>query len=291
MAKYISLADTAKLVRKSLKEQFPGTKFSVRSNRYGTIRVEWIDGPSETRVSNLVKKFEGATFDSMVDLKSYVTREFEGEEVQFGADYVCPVRHLSRAFCEAIVSQFCAQFGIPLLPVEGTEHAYVDTRSLNYSMERWLQELLRTTDAKDMHRAYAAEEEREEQRRAEAPERERRRQEQEKKQEAERKRREEEARRYQEELRRRQEQAAKEEKEREERARKAEQERQKQARQRTQKIHTREQALAYLGLSFSADRAAIVKAFREKVKQAADGKGGYRGDMDLLVKAKEKALQ
>ncbi|WP_338423309.1 LPD29 domain-containing protein, partial [Xylella fastidiosa] len=46
--KYLTCAETAKLVRKALKESFPDIKFSVKSSNYSggaSIRVSWIDGP------------------------------------------------------------------------------------------------------------------------------------------------------------------------------------------------------------------------------------------------------
>lgn len=49
-------------------------------------------------------------------------------------------------------------------------------------------------------------------------------------------------------------------------------------------------ALGSLGLSRGATEDEIKRAFREKVKAMSDGKGGYVGDMDDLVQAKEKAL-
>jgi hypothetical protein len=49
--------------------------------------------------------------------------------------------------------------------------------------------------------------------------------------------------------------------------------------------------LGLLGISAIENREQIMKAFRDRVKAMADGKGGYNGDMDLLVQAKERALQ
>lgn len=49
--------------------------------------------------------------------------------------------------------------------------------------------------------------------------------------------------------------------------------------------------LGLLGISAIENREQIMKAFRNRVKEMADGKGGYNGDMDLLVQAKERALQ
>jgi hypothetical protein len=45
-----------------------------------------------------------------------------------------------------------------------------------------------------------------------------------------------------------------------------------------------------LGVSSTASASQIMAAFRAKVKAASDGKGGFTGDMDKLVQAKEQAL-
>jgi hypothetical protein len=46
-----------------------------------------------------------------------------------------------------------------------------------------------------------------------------------------------------------------------------------------------------LGVPSTATVTQIKAAFRAKVKAASDGKGGFHGDMDKLVQAKEQALQ
>jgi hypothetical protein len=281
MSRYIPVAEVAKLVRKALKENFAGIKFSVRSSSYSggaSIDVRWLDGPCEPDVTKVVKQFQGATFDSSIDLTSYITHELDGEEVRFGSDYVMTHRDMSRAFVEAIAQQFCVHHGISMLEVKGDEKsAWVNTRSLDYHMDRWLSELLCNTDAKDMHHAYASQDERtqreEETWQRHAADRERKAREQAEK-------------------------VAREWAEHEERQRKAreEQERQRQEQERARvrrqvSIATRAQALVYLGVSGTVNRTTILQAFRDRVKRASDGKGGYTEDMDLLVKAKEKALQ
>jgi transcriptional regulator with XRE-family HTH domain len=52
-----------------------------------------------------------------------------------------------------------------------------------------------------------------------------------------------------------------------------------------------QEVFARLGVSANASEAEIMKAFRDKVKLASDGKGGYQGDMDKLVQDKEQALK
>lgn len=96
--KYLSCAETAKLMRGELKKTFPGQKFSVRSSVYSggaSIDVSWTDGPSANTVDKVVKKFAGATFDGMTDMKSYHDTEYAGETVSMGADFVFTRRSLS----------------------------------------------------------------------------------------------------------------------------------------------------------------------------------------------------
>lgn len=94
-ARYISIPDTAKLIRAALKEAFKGVKFGVTSNQYsggGTVSVTWIDGPCEALVETITKKFQGSYFDSGIDFKGSVGHMMRGEPVRFMADSV----HLNR---------------------------------------------------------------------------------------------------------------------------------------------------------------------------------------------------
>ena len=94
--RHLTCAETAKLLRAQLKRDFPGTKFSVRSDTYSggaSIRVRYTDGPKKAAVDKVAQLYAGATFDGMIDLKSYHTswlRDEDGEpqEVHFGADFV-----------------------------------------------------------------------------------------------------------------------------------------------------------------------------------------------------------
>jgi hypothetical protein len=100
-----SCAETAKLLRASLKATFPGVKFSVRSSTYSggaSINVRWTDGPRTFEVKAVTDRYEGATFDGMIDLKSYkddVLIAFDGEDtprlVSFGADFIFEDRDYS----------------------------------------------------------------------------------------------------------------------------------------------------------------------------------------------------
>ncbi len=68
---YLSVAETAKLVRKALAKAFPGVKFSVRSESYSggcSVNVRWTDGPLTREVETVAKMFEGKRFDGMIDM-------------------------------------------------------------------------------------------------------------------------------------------------------------------------------------------------------------------------------
>lgn len=70
--RYLSAAETAKLVRLALKREFPGVKFSVRSKTYSggaSIDVSWVDGPTSSEVDRVIGVYAGGDFDGMIDLK------------------------------------------------------------------------------------------------------------------------------------------------------------------------------------------------------------------------------
>ena len=70
-SEYISVTDTAKLIRQQVRKNFPGTKFSVRSDSYAggaSIRVSWTDGPSESAVKAITGGYTGGRFDGMIDM-------------------------------------------------------------------------------------------------------------------------------------------------------------------------------------------------------------------------------
>lgn len=137
-AKYISCAETAKLVRKALKESFPNFKFGVKSKRYSggaSITIYWTDGPTQKEVQEVTDCFAGASFDGMIDLKSHHTSELNGERVSFGADYVFTSRSYSARFLRDRVIEAAFQFGhdietLPRVVVDGGLDAYVETTSI-----------------------------------------------------------------------------------------------------------------------------------------------------------------
>lgn len=159
MSEYLSVAETAKLVRKALRREFPGAKFSVRSSSYSmgaSISVSWTDGPAYDAVELILSKYEGSGFDGMIDLKyniyswllpdgSAVPGESSGTEgsrgvvpafknpkpdpdaklVSFGADYVNGYREYSAAGEAAVREVFVGKYG--RVPTDD----YGDRRSLS----------------------------------------------------------------------------------------------------------------------------------------------------------------
>ncbi len=114
---YLSVAETAKEVRIALKAVFPTVKFSVRSSVYsggGSIDVRWTDGPTTKRVEAITKRFEGSSFDGMIDLKSYHDTEYQGRQVHFGANYVFANRSYSLAMVQAALEAIGKRYGSPL---------------------------------------------------------------------------------------------------------------------------------------------------------------------------------
>ena len=293
MTHYIPVTEVAKLVRAALKEHFPGIKFSVQSSSYAggaSIRVEWTDGPTEAMVDHILTSFEGASFDSMTDSMYYHSSTLDGKSVRYGADFVTPHRKMSSAFAERGVREFCKEWNISMIRIDGTEEeAYVDTRQFGISqdgisMAHYLGEALRNTNAykkpdqtskRRTASNHAPTKANEAARKAEQERKEAERQAQE------------EARRKEEEAQRRREQEARERSERE-RQRQYEQARVR----RKETFHSRADALRYLGLAeYVTDSTIIKKAFTNAVKAAADGRGSYTCHMDLLVQAKKRALQ
>lgn len=127
--RYYSASETAKIIRSILKEQFPGVKFSVRSETFAggdAVRVGWMDGPPEKMVDKAIGWLKGSTFDGMIDLKTSRYVEYEGQRASF-ADYITLSRRYSAAFlawASVVVAERC---GLPPLEVteEGEFGAYL----------------------------------------------------------------------------------------------------------------------------------------------------------------------
>lgn len=101
MSKYYSTTETAQLIRRALRESFPGVKFSVRSDKYAggsSIRVSWTDGPTQHSVDAIASGFSGSGFDGMQDLKYFKDNTLNGETVRFVVDFIFCRRDTSTEF-------------------------------------------------------------------------------------------------------------------------------------------------------------------------------------------------
>ena len=117
--KYISAVNTAKLIRKALKESFPSVKFSVRTSTYSggaSVRVAWTDGPTEKQVSRVAGVFEGATFDGMQDLKEYRRLAMDSQLVHFSADFVFCNRSYSVGLVTRGIIAVAMRYGTHSIP-------------------------------------------------------------------------------------------------------------------------------------------------------------------------------
>lgn len=135
--KSISLTDTAKLIRETLKVEFPDVKFSVRSKSYSggsSIDIRWTDGPTSKQVATFTGMFEGASFDGMIDLKSYrsITNE-DGEEIHYSVDFIFEHRECSRELTME-VAKIAAHFYGMEVPVMN-EHGWFDYGTAPYPVE------------------------------------------------------------------------------------------------------------------------------------------------------------
>lgn len=115
MTDYISITETNKLIRKVLKESFPGVKFSVRGKSYaggGSTNIAWTDEPNAKQVESLISVFEGSYFDGMIDYKGSRYAWLDGCEVSFGADFIFYNRDESVTLEIRIISRIANKYDI-----------------------------------------------------------------------------------------------------------------------------------------------------------------------------------
>ena len=115
MTIYICATDTAKLVRKALKENFPGTKFSVRTTKYAggaSLDVNWTGGPTTPKVDAVVKGFEGTEPDASGDFSDPVIHEKDGQRIQYGSRHILTMRMITQVTYDAIRAEVLASMAM-----------------------------------------------------------------------------------------------------------------------------------------------------------------------------------
>jgi hypothetical protein len=72
--RYLTLAESNKLLRKCLAAAFPGIKFSIRGDSFSggsSTSVRWTDGPTEKAVAEIANGFGYKGFDGMIDMSYF----------------------------------------------------------------------------------------------------------------------------------------------------------------------------------------------------------------------------
>lgn len=112
---YVGAADTAKLVRPVLKQQFPGIKFSVKSSEYSmgsSVTMAWADGPTEKQVRAALDKYDSSYMEIESDYHgSTVRRGDDGKHYNY-LPLLMYSRGTSPAAALAIATQVLANHGI-----------------------------------------------------------------------------------------------------------------------------------------------------------------------------------
>jgi len=98
--------DVAVFVREILKEEFPGTKFSVRTKTYSggsSINVSWLDGPCQRDVDEKIKHLQSVSHMDITDLvHHHPYLEYKGERFRGGPSYIFATRRYTRDFLERV---------------------------------------------------------------------------------------------------------------------------------------------------------------------------------------------
>jgi len=101
----------AQNIRAELKAAFPGIRFSVRKESWGSIRISWTDGPTESSVNEIAKKYQGGSFNGMDDIYEYAVSPWA--TVFGGSKYVFTSRdHSAEHIGRAIEALFASHGGL-----------------------------------------------------------------------------------------------------------------------------------------------------------------------------------
>lgn len=126
--KRYSTTETAKEIRAALAKAFPAVLFSVRSKKYSggsSIRISWQDGPRTEQVEEISKRFAGAGFDGMQDLKYFLpASDYKGEHAEFSVDFVFTSRSISFEAMRAAALRVAQECDLPLAIVSFCEHGH-----------------------------------------------------------------------------------------------------------------------------------------------------------------------
>ncbi|HSH50428.1 MAG TPA: LPD29 domain-containing protein [Bacteroidales bacterium] len=104
-------AQCAAAIRKELKKEFTGVKFSVISDSFAggnSVDISWTDGPTTKMVEKITKKYQYGHFDGMVDMYEYSNRREDIPQ----AKYVHTSRDISEKTKQEILEIIRKKYGI-----------------------------------------------------------------------------------------------------------------------------------------------------------------------------------
>jgi hypothetical protein len=145
----------ARNIRTMLKAAFPGQKFSVTSD-YNSVRVRWVDGPTDAAVTAIIGRFDIGRADYNTDY--FYTESSAWSELFGGVQYLFTERDESPELVACVLSAFNAKYC--------TQATAEDWRKqsgpFDYSQRdadayrRWFREMLNETDATPAKKTRAA---------------------------------------------------------------------------------------------------------------------------------------
>ena len=91
----------AKAIKKELKQVFPETKFSVKSDSFSmgnSVNVQWENGPTVPQVNEIVKKYEYSHYNTVEDIHEINNRRTDIPQ----AKYISTCRNIGIEIYEVI---------------------------------------------------------------------------------------------------------------------------------------------------------------------------------------------
>lgn len=126
---------TAIILRKVLREAFPGQKFSVRSDS-NSVQIEWTDGPMVSVVNQVTDCLRGGYFDGMTDHAGSTYHEMNGEPVRFASYIFCTRNRSAERTVELAMALRREGFGDEFV-LRGGEWPWIEWMNGGYPPRFW----------------------------------------------------------------------------------------------------------------------------------------------------------
>lgn len=136
----------ARNMRTMLKAAFPGQKFSVTSD-YNSVRVRWVDGPTDAAVTAIIGRFDIGRADYNTDY--FYTESSAWSELFGGVQYLFTNREESPELVARVLQDFNAKYGTQAT----AENWRKQSGPFGYSerdadaYRRWFRDMLKDADA------------------------------------------------------------------------------------------------------------------------------------------------